>query len=105
MRQIFLKEWGHAEDGVDWFQHRLLEVHGYAHFPQSKFSSRNKASQRIVLIGCNTDYWRYIVTLIFFSRQIFLMKWGHAEDCVGRDAIHRILGVFTHIFSCGKVFL
>ena len=32
------------------------------------------------------------------------MKWGQAEDGVGRDATHRILGVFMH-FSRGKVFM
>ena len=32
------------------------------------------------------------------------MEWGHVEDCVGRDARHRILGVFTQIFSRSKVF-
>ena len=35
---IFLTKWGHAEDGVDWFQHRLLEVHGYAHFLEANLS-------------------------------------------------------------------
>ena len=29
---------------------------------------------------------------------------GPCRNCVGRDTTHRILGLFTNMFSCGKVF-